>query len=343
MSNTDQNRLPQKVLVMELAGLGDNVHLLPALGALRRSLPDAELHVMVSAHVADLFQMTPWVDRVWKYPRVPRRPGLVGNLGWAQRLRREHFNLVINTTGSDRSALLAGATGAQRRFGRRPPSGGRFWWPWMFTHVLEYPFWREPMYRQKLAVFAQAGFISKEPRFEVAVDPRWRRAIGITEIQDRRYIHLSPCAGHPQKELPLAQLADLYRALRQTWPGLPVAMSCADLPRERGRLDALLRLLPEPPWKVFAGTLDIRRLTALIQGAALHLCGDSGSLHLAFMTGVPAVAWFREHVNMKEWIPEGAKYRSLIAPDTEQQDSLHGIDSADLLASARELLAGATA
>ena len=60
----------KKILVMELAGLGDNVHLLPALRVLREQERDAQLHVMVSAHVADLFQLTPWVDRIWKYPRV---------------------------------------------------------------------------------------------------------------------------------------------------------------------------------------------------------------------------------------------------------------------------------
>ena len=326
---------------MELAGLGDNVHLLPALWNLRRKLPQADLHVMVSEHVGDLFRLTPWINRVWLYPRVPRRPGLVENIRWARRLRAERFDLVVNTTGSDRSALLTGATGAQQRFGRRPPGGGRFWWPWMFTRVLEYPFWQEPIYRQKLAVFAQAGLADESAQaahFEVAVDSAWRRELGILSDEDRSYIHLSPCAGHPQKELPLQQLAHLYARLREAFPWLHIVLSCADLPRERQRLEALLPLLPERPWKIFAGTLDIPKLAALIQGAALHICGDSGSLHLAFMTGVPAVAWFRAHVNQKEWIPQGPHYRVLVAPDAEPRDALHGIDNNALLAAARELL-----
>ena len=47
---------PRKLLVMELAGLGDNIHLLPALWLVRQQWPHAELHVMVNAHVADLFK-----------------------------------------------------------------------------------------------------------------------------------------------------------------------------------------------------------------------------------------------------------------------------------------------
>jgi len=319
-----------KVLVMELAGLGDNVHLLPALWVLRQQRPDAELHVMVSAHVADLFELTPWVDRVWKYPRVPRRPGFFANLGWMRKLRAEKFDLIINTTGSDRSALLAGFSGARERIGRRPPSGGRFWFDRMFDRVIDFPFWQEPMYRQKLAVLAQAGFASSDPpRFEVKLD----------RTSERRCIHVSPCAGHERKEIPVAQIAELCNALRKSHPDLRLVISCADLPREKARVDALVAALASPPSQVFAGSLSIPKLAAVIAGAKLHLCGDSGSLHLAFMTATPAVAWLRQHVNLKEWMPEGPQYRMLIGPDDDVETGLRGIDSAALLAAAQELLA----
>lgn len=330
---------PAKVLVMELAGLGDDIHLLPALWVLRQRLPAARLHVMISAHVAGLFKLTPWVDEVLEYPRVPRRPGLIGNLAWARRLRREAYDLVINTTGSDRSALLTGASGARARFGRRPPSGGRFWWRWMFTRVLEYPFWSEPMYRQKLAVFAQAGFGSEAPpRFEIKLDAELRRGAGLPPEHRRRYVHLSPCAGDPRKELPIAQLARLCQSLQELRPDLALVLSCSDLPRERARMDALLAALPAPPWKCFAGTLDIPQLASVIQDAVLHLCGDSGSLHLAVMTGTPAVAWMRQHANLKEWMPEGPRYRTLVAPDGPDQQQLAGIDNESLVVAARQLL-----
>ncbi len=321
---------PRKVMVMELAGLGDDVHLLPALWVLRQKMRDAELHVMVSAHVADLFELTPWVDRVWRYPRVPRRPGFFANIDWARKLRAEKFDLVINTTGSDRSALLAGFSGARERIGRRPPSGGRFWFDRMFTRVIDYPFWQEPMYRQKLAVFAQAGFASSDPpTFEVKLD----------RTGNHDYIHVSPCAGHERKEIPIAQLAELCNALRKVHPDLRLVVSCADLPREKSRVDALVAALAEPPSQVFAGTLPIPSLASVIAGAKLHLCGDSGSLHLAFMCATPAVAWLRQHVNLKEWMPEGPQYRMLIGPDDDNERELRGIETDALIAAAEELLA----
>jgi len=327
-----------RILVMDLAGLGDNVQLLPALWGMRQNLPAAQLHVMVSAHAADLFRMTPWVNRVWAYPRIPRRPGFLGNLKWISTLRRERFDLAFNTTGSDRSALLTGFSGARLRYGRRPPSGGRFWFDWMFTRVLEHPFRAQPMIEQKLAVFAAAGFPAQETRFNVAIDAEARRRHGIAASDDGRYLHLSPCAGHPMRELPIAQLAEICAQLRERQPGLKLVVSCAELPRERARVAELVAMLREPPWKTFIGSTSIPELTSIIEGAALHLGGDSGSLNLAVMAGTPAVAWFRELAHVVEGMPTGPKYRVLRAPDTEQKDALRGIDSAVVLAAVAELV-----
>ncbi|HUP29476.1 MAG TPA: glycosyltransferase family 9 protein, partial [Usitatibacter sp.] len=187
---------PGKVLVMELAGLGDNVHLLPALWELRDHWPATELHVMVNAHVAALFGLAPWVDRTWAYPRP--RPSLASSLDWTRRLRAERFDCVINTTGSDRSSLITRGTGAPMRIGRRPADGGPPGWAWLFTQVVDEPHYREPMYLQKRNFMATALLgpgrrFAGEPRFHVAIDPALRRAAGITAADEGKYIHLSPC------------------------------------------------------------------------------------------------------------------------------------------------------
>ena len=328
----------RKVLVMELAGLGDNVHLLPALWLVRRRWPDAELQVMVNAHVASLFRLVPWVDRVWGYPSSPK-PGLAGSLRWARTLRRERFDCVINSSASDRSSLLTWATGAPERIGRRPADGGPPGWSWLFTRVVEHAHYLEPMYRQKWRLLVEAGFAAEEPgpRFHVEIDPALRRSAGIEERDEGRYLHVSPFTTAAARELPREQMAGLIDALRAAHPGLRVVVSCAGNARERARMDALLPLLGEAPWKVFNGTLDAAGLAAVIEKAALALSGDTGSLHLAMMSGTPAVAWFRAHRGQKEWIPDAPQYCVLVA-EGGGADALHGISNTALLEAARELL-----
>src|SRR5205809_6440858 len=103
-------------------------------------------------------------------------------------------------------------------------------------------------------------------------------------------------------------------------------------------MQALLLTLREPPWRVYAGTLDAAALAAVIQACAVSLSGDTGSLHLAMMTRAPAVAWFRTHKGEREWIPEGPRYRVLISGGGPR-DCLHGIETEALVRAFGEVFA----
>lgn len=318
-----------KILVMEVAGLGDNVHLLPALWLVRKSYPQAQLHMLCASGPAALFRLTPWIDRVIAYPWNPR-PTFAKHLSIGRALRAEGYDFVINFSGSDRTTLLARMTGAAERWGRRPHDGGMLGFSAFYTRVLEHPFYRIPMFQQKRNCLLQQGFAgSSEPEFHVELPPP----------SGERYLHMSPCTTATRRELSATQLAGLVNAIAREHPDLKVALSCSPDPRERAKLEAVTAKLDAKPWRVEAGTLDIPGLAGLIRGAALHLCGDTGALHLALMTGTPTVAWFRKHAHdaEHEWIPPGPQYRVLVS-DQGTDEALGGIDNGALLTAARELL-----
>jgi ADP-heptose:LPS heptosyltransferase len=199
------------------------------------------------------------------------------------------------------------------------------------------------MYTQKLRCMQQLGIAVDPqelltPHFEVSIDAGLRRAAGVDMIDEGRYIHISPFTTSPARELPLAQLAELISGLRTAHPELKVALSCADVAREIEGLSTLVGILPEQPWRVWPGTLDVPGLAAVIQTAALNLSGDTGSLHVALMTGTRAVAWFRTHRGQDEWIPRQAGYRVLVAADLPPRNALYGIETPALLAAAAEIL-----
>lgn len=327
-----------KVLVMELAGLGDNVHLLPALWLVRRTYPGAQLHVMASGHGAELFRLTPWVDRIWSYPRLPRPPGFLANLGWGRRLHAERFDLVVNTTGSDRSSVLTWLSRAPVRIGRLPADGGPRGWRRLFTHVVQEPYYQEPMYVQKWKCLKQAGFGGSDaPEFHVSIDPSLRRAANIGSNEDGTYIHVSPFTSTERKELAADRTVEAIDALQTALPHLKLVLTCAPTAREREKLTGLLQRLPTRPWRSYAGTLDVPQLASVIQGAALHVGGDSAGLHLATLTGVPSVIWYREHGGRKEWTPPGDRHRLLVS-DPGDAPVLTGISTAQIVAAAREMV-----
>jgi ADP-heptose:LPS heptosyltransferase len=323
-------------MLLDLGFLGDSIHLLPALWVMRQAYPDAELHVMVSEHVTKIMEVAPWIDKVWGYPRFPRGPKWYQDFGRVQRLRKAKFDVVINLNGSDRSSILTGLSGARWRLGRRPEDGGPEFWSAMFTHIVEHPYKTELVSTQRWHCLKKAGFPGDSPEVHIEI-PASAKASALKKAGgEGGSIHVSPFTTEDYKELPSEQLAALLNEIHRRFPDKKITLTCAGNERERAKMSALLAALDFQPWRVFAGDLDLLELAAIVQASCLHLGGDSGGLHVAWMTGVPTVAWFRRYEGLADWQPVGDLHRSVIGERATK--GLVGIDTAQVVASTTELL-----
>jgi ADP-heptose:LPS heptosyltransferase len=334
----ERTRRAKKVMVLDLGFLGDTVHLLPALWLVRQAYPQAELHVTVSTHITSLMDCVPWVNHVWGYMRYPRHATLRENFQMVSRLRREKFDVVINLNGSDRSSWLTFFSGAPERLGRVPSDGGPLFWKKMFTARVAHPFTDEPVYEQRCRCLAKAGFPFTQPEFHTQVDPADLRVAEISEADKRNYFHISPFTTADYKELPPEQLAELIAALAKKFPEKKLALSCAPVKRELEKMEKLLARLPQKPWRVFAGNLNLMQLAAVIQHSALHFCGDTGPLHLAVMTNTPAVAWFWPNPGFRQWLPNGGPYRVIVGANEPGAQFLGRIGTDEIIAAAQKLI-----
>ena len=103
----------------------------------------------------------------------------------------------------------------------------------------------------------------------------------------------------------------------------------------------MLPLLPEKPWRVFAGNLNLVQLSAVIQASALHFCGDTGPFHLAVMTNTPAVAWFWPNPGLRQWLPASGPYQVIVGTNEPGAQYLGKVATADLVAAAQSVLKSA--
>jgi ADP-heptose:LPS heptosyltransferase len=101
----------------------------------------------------------------------------------------------------------------------------------------------------------------------------------------------------------------------------------------------LLALLPQKPWRVFAGNLNLTQITAVIRHSALHFCGDTGTLHLAVMTRTPVVSWFWPNPGLREWVPAGEKFRVVVGANAPGEKFLGKIQTGELVHAAQAVLA----
>jgi heptosyltransferase-1/heptosyltransferase-2 len=331
-----RTRHARKILVVDIGGLGDVVHALPSLWAIRQSYPQAALHCVVRGHLVALLRIAPWIDHVWPYHGKKKQ---VANhdVKMAGVIRAQRYDLSINLMGSNRSCIISRVTGARHRLGRRPAEDDRNGWRWLNTEVMDYPYRQEQRYLQKWKCLAQAGIIDTTPCFPIVADLA-PLPPGIEPADKGRYLHLSPGTSDALRELPTAQLAELLVLLKQVFPTLGIVLSGADNPRERAGFDALLGQLPFQPWRVYNGSLDAAELFAVVRDAALHLSGDTGTMHLAWLAGTPSVSWFRS-CSSPEWQPQGERHVSLFA-DCHAPDHLRGLDNASVIAAACRLLPG---
>lgn len=324
-----------KLLVLDLGFLGDTIHLLPALWAIRQAWPKAELHVMVAEHVTQILEVAPWVDRVWGYPRFPKCPKPWQDFGRIKQLRAAKFDAVLNLNGSDRSSFLTLLSGAPLRLGRCAAISVKK--RILFTHPVSLPRGGKMVSEQHCEFLQQAGIPCGEPEYHISIPSGVQKTVaqmlGVPDEPERRFIHVSPFTTQDQKELPVSILAQALNQIHSDALNFPIVISCADNPREHLKLDQLLSLLNFTPYRVFAGTLSLLEMAAVLNISRLHLGGDSGGLHVAVMAGAPTLSWFRRYAGATEWAPSGEKNRVLVG-DSGTKAGVGGISGADLAGAA---------
>lgn len=324
-------------MLLDLGFLGDSIHLLPALWAMRQAYPEAKLDVMVSQHVTKIMEVAPWIDKVWGYPRFPRGPKWYQDFGRIRSLRAANFDVVVNLNGSDRSSILSGLSGARWRLGRRPQDGGPPFWSAMFTHIVEHPYKTELISIQRWQCLKKAGFPGEKPEIHIEI-PAGAKASALQKAgAEGGWIHVGPFTTEDYKELPPAQLSELLRGLHRRLPQKKIILTCATNEREKRKMSALLAALDFQPWRVFAGDLDLLELAAIVQSSCLHLGGDSGGLHIAWMTCVPSVTWFRRYDGLPDWRPVGFSHRAVVGDRSPQ--GIQGIDSNDIINECEAIMA----
>lgn len=277
--NSSQNRF----LAIRLSSLGDLVHNLPVVPALRRAFPEARIDWLVDERWSPLMSLVGGIDEV-----IPLRPSIKGHWDCVRRLRNGRYSCVIDFQGIYRSAILGWCSGAPRRIGRarnsaREPGAATFYTEQIVpsgTHVAE----------MSISLAAHAGALTTgQLEFPITVpgeeSATVREKLLNAGIND--YLVVSPGGGWRSK----------------CWPEERFGALCAELMR-RYRLRAVINVAPKEmelgrAIQRCAGTSqpliygpELRELVALMAHARIVLGGDTGPVHLAAALGTRVVALF---------------------------------------------------
>lgn len=276
-----------RILIVRLSAIGDVIHGLPVLCALRERLPRAALAWVVEEPSAELLRGHQALDELVTLPKKwLKSPGIVRQLRC--RLRAFEPDMAIDLQGLTKSAVAAWLSGAKRRIGfgdRNARELSRWFYTEKVTsqsrHVID-------VY---LELLRPLGIESPEVRFEIT-DHRAHR-IAAKEIVRRAgcqggFCVIHPGAGWPSKRWPPARYAAVARRLGEQW-GLPSMVVWAG---DEGRAWAERIAADSEGHAQLAPPMSLTELAALARRARLYLGSDSGPLHLAAAVGTPCVGLY---------------------------------------------------
>ncbi len=270
------------LLVVRLGSLGDLVHTLPAVAALRRAFPAANIDWLVDAPHRDFLSLVPVVSSLV----VLKERGAKGWLAARRELRSKQYHLAIDfqglaqifragvdvrraSRGRFRSSVAARAAGLALLFGTGPRGSEALTWC-----------------RRTCSSRAALGATGDALEFPISpvTSDTVATFLGVAPAQ---YALVNPGAAWPNKRWPPDRFGEIARLLRDRH-GLAAVVLWG--PGEEALAHAVVDASDGAA--SVAPPTGLHDLIALARGARLVVSGDTGPLHIAAAVGVPAVALF---------------------------------------------------
>ncbi|HEY6403997.1 MAG TPA: glycosyltransferase family 9 protein [Blastocatellia bacterium] len=284
-----------RILIVKLGAIGDVVHALPALAALRRSMPEARIAWAVEqGGAAKLLRGCPLLDelieldlRGWRKSlmnietQTAIRKAMAG-------LRNARFDLSLDFQGLLKSAMVSRLARIPRRIGfarealREPASA------FMLTERVTVDD-DDHVIKKNLKLVEHLGCdVSGEYEFPISLsDEDERFAEEQIERFDQRFVILNPGGGWPTK----LWGAEAFGAIAdRVWEIYGMRSDVTYVPGEEDLAQSVAGHS-----RSNAATMldtDLKQFFALARSAKLFIGGDTGPMHIAAAARTPIVAIF---------------------------------------------------
>jgi heptosyltransferase-1 len=288
-----------RILIVRVGAMGDVLHGMPAVAALRAALPHAYIAWAVEQRWAPLLQTSPTATPLSAAMPLVDRVHLVSAKEWSKRpfsiatprsiaalrreLRAQRYDIAIDMQGTIRSSVIAKMSGAHSVIGNNHPRESVA--KWLYTervaltkkHVVEHAV------ELVSHAIGMQGWPLSVPLPVDAEAERWAENILTPHAQT---IFLAPTAGWGAKEWPSERFGGLARSL--TDRGYRVLVNASPA----GNNAVAEKVVATSGHTAEAVTCTLPQLIALLRGTRLVIAGDTGPLHLAAALGISVVALF---------------------------------------------------
>ena len=304
-----------KILIVKLSSIGDVIHALPTLAAIRLALPDAEISWVVEKSAAEILRGNKLIDNLIEIDTRSLRGGkrieehLINAGRQLRELRRFRFDAVLDFQGLLKSAAVAKLARAKRAYGfskqnlREPAS--RF----LLTDTIEVE--RDSHIIVKNLTLAKEVLKIPVPDYDFEFpiftgEEHREEAAEIIEKTGENFVILNPAGGWTTK----LWHAENFGALAdRLWKENRLISVITTAPNEIELAEKVLQ--NSKSGKALLAQPSLKGFFELAKKTKIYIGGDTAPTHLAVAAEAPIVGIF----GPTEWYRNGSPNRADICVD----------------------------
>ncbi|MBI3039688.1 glycosyltransferase family 9 protein [bacterium] len=269
-------------LVIRLKGMGDIIHLIPALRVLRHNFPSEDFFFLCQKPFGQIVPSSLKINLI----EVGKKPSTLETLRLIKFIRSKRFDRLFDFFGNPRTAIIslfsaipwrAGFDYRVRKYAYhtvfRPPDSNKYL-PELFREFLEF--------------FKIEGPV-KSPELQIEESAMLKASdFFLGKKTGKPLLGVNPHATYPSKAWPIKHFENFIRLWHDnTGERTIVFWGPGEQPAAQRLIESLSPALAftHPP-------LALRELAAFISKLDVFLTTDSGPMNLAWAMGIPTVALF---------------------------------------------------
>ncbi|MBU1853370.1 MAG: glycosyltransferase family 9 protein [Candidatus Omnitrophica bacterium] len=280
-----------KILLVELAGIGDAVLSSPAIKSLKDNYPSSSVHFLTFAGPADLIRKSPYIESVFIFRKGVK--GILNNIFVLIKLKRLRIDLAINLKhhyrmiGVLKMYFLLRFINPKKTVGRNTNGKADFYDIKVKDeidserHDVEY----------KLDLLRALGCEIKDKRLQVWFEDSEAKEVGVflkkNFVSDLDFlIGINPVGYRPTRRWDWKKFAEVGKILSNRYKAKVIITGAKN---DRWLTERISHsIFPKPLDS--SGRLSLTQLPALIKRCKIYITNDTGSMHIANALETPLVA-----------------------------------------------------
>lgn len=271
-----------KILVIKFRNIGDVLLTTPLISNLKYYYPNSCLHFALNDGTQSMLDDNPNIDKIHIYQRKKRNlwNKILYELAFAIELKKNKFDIIIQTTSGERGIYLALFCGAKTIVS---PQSKKWYLNEFITHKFKVDF-KSHIIDSNLEALKALGFEVINKKVEIFSD----------EFQGdlpSKFIHIHPFSRWMFKCIKDETLAEIIDFCEKDL-NIKTVITADNNEKELSKLKVILELCSSLPIIKYAGKLDLKNVAALSKKSIMFIGVDTAIMHIAAANDIPSIAFF---------------------------------------------------